>query len=343
MTIIEALAVPKSVLQTAIQLANKFVKRGVSGLRKAFSSKSFIPVEYIKLKDLNIEAKYQRLINTNFIKNAKEFRPTLVKPLSVFLRPNFTCPSYPGDYVVVDGQHTCVLAATYVEDPDNFELPCQVQVHPADFTIEECLEAEAKYFTDFNSSRTNMSAVALLRSDLAQGRKYAVRMEENFRKLGVHVELIGADDNGKNGVSGYRGLKDAIAKYGIEHTFDAIELYRKLISNKEFKTWKSLDGCVILGFTALFHFINTKSGLDKKGTDLLDYIETYLCITETPKTLTTKTAGVIQDILIVERILALYKPVCPALGYAKIGTTESDSVFEVWKKHDVHNKAKITT
>ena len=50
MTIIEALAVPKSVLQTAIQLANKFVKRGVSGLRKAFSSKSFIPVEYINLK-----------------------------------------------------------------------------------------------------------------------------------------------------------------------------------------------------------------------------------------------------------------------------------------------------
>ncbi len=340
MTIIEALAVPKSVLQTAIQLANKFVKRGVSGLRKAFNNEGpdgpFIPVTYKKLKDLNIEAKYQRLINTNFIKNAKEFKPALVKPLSVFLRPN-------GDYVVVDGQHTCVLAATYVEDPDNFELPCQVQVHPADFTIEQCLEAEAKYFTDFNSSRTNMSAVALLRSDLAQGRKYAVRMEENFKKLGVHVELIGADDNGKNGVSGYRGLKDAIAKYGIEHTFDAIELYRRLISNKEFKTWKSLDGCVILGFTALFHFINTKSGLDKKGTDLLDYIETYLCITETPKTLTTKTAGVIQDILIVERILDKYKSVCPVLGYAKIGTTEKDSVFVEWKNHDVHNKAKITT
>ena len=167
MTIIEALAVPKSVLQTAIQLANKFVKRGVSGLRKAFSSKSFIEVEYKKLKDLNIEAKYQRLINTNFIKNAEEFKPALVKPLSVFLRPN-------GDYVVVDGQHTCVLAATYVEDPENFELPCQIQIHPADFTIEECIEAEAKYFTDFNSSRTNMSAVALLRSDLAQGRKLSL-------------------------------------------------------------------------------------------------------------------------------------------------------------------------
>ena len=78
------------------------------------------------------------------------------------------------------------------------------------YTLEDCLEAEAKYFKDFNSSRTNMSSVALLRADLAQGKKYAERIEENFRKLGVHVELIGAEDDGENSVVGYRGLKDAM-------------------------------------------------------------------------------------------------------------------------------------
>ena len=88
MTLLNPLNVVRSALQTAIQLANKLVQRGISGIRKRFSRKSFIPVQFIKLEDLKIDSKYQRLINTNFIKNAKEFRPTLVKPLSVFLRPD---------------------------------------------------------------------------------------------------------------------------------------------------------------------------------------------------------------------------------------------------------------
>ena len=230
MTLLNPLNVVRSALQTAIQLANKLVQRGISGIRKRFSRKSFIPVQFIKLEDLKIDSKYQRLINTNFIKNAKEFRPTLVKPLSVFLRPD-------GDYVVVDGQHTCVLAATYVEDPSEFELPCQVQEHPSEFTLEECLEAEAKYFSDFNSTRTNMSSVALLRADLAQGKKYAVRIDENFKKLEVHVELIGAEDDGENSVKGYRGLKDAISKYGLTYTGRAIQFYKRQNSQSKFKGW----------------------------------------------------------------------------------------------------------
>ena len=88
MTLLNPLNAVRSALQTAIQLANKLVQRGVSGVRKKFPKNSFIPVEYIKLKDLKIDSKYQRLINTNFIKNAEKFRPNLVKPLSVFLRPD---------------------------------------------------------------------------------------------------------------------------------------------------------------------------------------------------------------------------------------------------------------
>ena len=146
MTLLNPLNAVRSALQTAIQLANKLVQRGVSGVRLTFSRKSFLPVEYIKLKDLKIDSKYQRLINTNFIKNAEKFRPKLVKPLSVFKRPN-------GDLMVVDGQHTCVLAGIYVEDAPEFELPVQIQPHPSNFTVEECEIAEAKYFKDFNTSR----------------------------------------------------------------------------------------------------------------------------------------------------------------------------------------------
>ena len=334
MTLLNPLYVVRSALQTAIQLANKLVQRGVSGIRKQFSRKNFIKVEFIKLKDLKIDSKYQRLINTKFIKNAEEFRPELVKPLSVFLRPD-------GDYVVVDGQHTCVIAATYVEDPSEFELPCQVQVHPSDFILEECLEAEAKYFKDFNSSRTNMSSVALLRADLAQGKKYAVRIEENFIKLGVQVELIGAEDDGANSVVGYRGLKDAIGKYGLTYTGRAIEFYKRQIANSTFKGWKKLDGSMILGLTALFHFLDNVKGIDQKATDLTSYMVEHLC-KKSVKEITEKTAGVIQDILIVERVLDWYNTVAGVCSYVKIGT-DKGSTLEQWKNDPVHNPKRTQT
>ena len=330
MTLLNPLNVVRSALQTAIQLANKLVQRGISGIRKRFSRKSFIPVQFIKLEDLKIDSKYQRLINTNFIKNAKEFRPTLVKPLSVFLRPD-------GDYVVVDGQHTCVLAATYVEDPSEFELPCQVQEHPSEFTLEECLEAEAKYFSDFNSTRTNMSSVALLRADLAQGKKYAVRIDENFKKLEVHVELIGAEDDGENSVKGYRGLKDAFSKYGLTYTGRAIQFYKRQNSQSKFKGWKRLDGSMILGLTALFHLLDNVKGIDQKATDLTNYMVEHLC-KKSVNEITHKTAGMLQDILIVERVLDWYNTAADVCSYVKIGTEKDNSILSQWKDDPIHKK-----
>ena len=330
MTLLNPLNVVRSALQTVIQLANRLVQRGISGIRKRFSRKDFIKIEFIKLEDLKIDSKYQRLINTNFIKNAKEFRPTLVKPLSVFLRPD-------GDYVVVDGQHTCVLAATYVEDPSEFELPCQVQEHPSEFTLEECLEAEAKYFSDFNSTRTNMSSVALLRADLAQGKKYAVRIDENFKKLEVHVELIGAEDDGENSVKGYRGLKDAISKYGLTYTGRAIQFYKRQNSQSKFKGWKRLDGSMILGLTAVFHLLDNVKGIDQKATDLTDYMVQHLC-KKSVNEITHKTAGMLQDILIVERVLDWYNTAADVCSYVKIGTEKDNSILSQWKDDPIHKK-----
>ena len=329
MTMLNPFSKVQSALQNTIELANQLVQRGVSGTRERFTRKSFLKVEYIPLKKLKVDSKYQRLINTNFVKKAKKFKPKLVKPLSVFLRPD-------GDYVVVDGQHTCMLAATYVEDPSDFEMQCQVQVHPRHFTIEQCLEAEAKYFKDFNSSRTNMSAVALLRADLAQGKEYAQLAEQNFKRLGVHVELIGADDDGANGVIGYRGLKDAISKYGVLYTGRAIDFYKKQNANTAFPYWNKLDGSMILGLTALFHFLDIK-GVAQKGDDLTEYMVNYLC-KKTVKEITLKTAGILQDILIVERILDWYNTLADVTDYIKIGTDKKNSLFDQWKKDPVHNK-----
>ena len=146
-TITKPLTAVVHVLSVAFgYIANKIIPQGI---RKAFNNEGpdgpFIPVTYIPLKDLTVDPKYQRLINTNFIRKAEEFKPEFVKPLSVFKRPD-------GTLVVVDGQHTSVLAATYVQDPEDFKLPCQVQVHPSNYTIDQCEKAEAKYFKEFNGT-----------------------------------------------------------------------------------------------------------------------------------------------------------------------------------------------
>ena len=94
-------------LQGAIELlvlVRGFIKKGISGLKKEFTRNNFLEIKYIALKDLKVDPKYQRLINLNFIQKAQKFDPLLVKPLSVFLRPN-------GDLFIVDGQHTACLAA----------------------------------------------------------------------------------------------------------------------------------------------------------------------------------------------------------------------------------------
>ena len=333
MTILKPLRAVVTSVMAALSLVDRFIQQGISGARKTFSEKRndlFLPTVYIKLSELKVDSKYQRLINTNFIKKAKEFDPYLVKPLSVFERPN-------GDLMVVDGQHTCVLAGIYVQDPDEFELPCQIQTHPPHFTTEECEVAEANYFKRFNSLRNIVSGVAKLRADLAQKAKYAIQLESNFIALGVHIEQIGADDDGSNGVKGFNQIKWSISKYALTYTAQAIDLYKRLNANKNFKGWKTLNGGTIFGLTALFHFIDNYVGEGQKRTDLLDYLNNHLAKLSESK-ITEKTVGAQQEILIGEQILERYATAATILGYSAIGMDKETSVFTQWKSDKIHFK-----
>jgi len=311
-----------SAVQDVWQLVEHTIRRGISGVRKRFKKNQFIKVEYVPLKELKVDSKYQRLINTNLIKKAEVFKPELVKPLSVFKRPN-------GDLMVVDGQHTCVLAGIYVEDAAEFELPVQIQVHSDYLTTEECEIAEAKYFKEFNTSRTNVSSVAKLRADLAQGAQYARTIEENFQSLGIHVELIGAEDDGTNGIYGFKQVRETIQKYKLVYTGQAIDLYKELNETKTFKGWNTLKGDMICGLGALYHFIDNYVGDGRKKENLLDYIQTHLG-KESVAELTKKSQGPLQDQIILERILEKYNTVAKVLDYVTIGT-DKDSVFQQWK------------
>ena len=336
----------KAVMNVLTLVANLF-KLGFSGVRKRFTREEvvdgkkilrkikedelFLPVIYIPIKDLKVDPKYQRLINTSFIKKAKEFDPYLVKPLSVFKRPN-------GDYMIVDGQHTACLAATYVDhDEGKFKLPCQVQVHPTDFTIEKCEKAEANYFKRFNSLRNTVSAVAKLRSDLAQGAQYALDLEETFQNLGVQVEGIGAPITKTNGVYGYDKLKRAIGKYGNTDVKNAIELYKMHNADSQSKWNHPLNGGMILGLTATYHFLRTQVGNEGKKDGFNEYLVKNINRRTVDKFI-EKTQGPIMDILVLEKILEHYN-FCVEQGvldYPSIGMEKDNSIWKKWKNDKIH-------
>ena len=327
------LSKPLKAVMNVLTLVTGFIKLGISGVQKPFTENDFLKVVYISIKDLKVDPKYQRLINTSFIKKAKEFEPYLVKPLSVFKRPN-------GDYMVVDGQHTACLAATYVaHDNGNFKLPCQVQVHPANFTIEECEKAEAKYFKRFNSLRNTVSAVAKLRSDIAQGAQYALDLEETFQALEIQIEGIGAPITKDNGVYGYDRLKQAISKYGNTYVKNAIDLYKKNNADSKSKWNHPLNGGMILGLTATYHFLETQAGNEGKNAGLLDFLNNRLSKRTVEKYI-LKTQGPQMDVLVLQNILEQYNALVEqdVLEYPAIGMEKENSIWKKWKNDKIHGE-----
>ena len=325
---------PLSVVMNVLSLVAGFIAQGISGVRKKVERKQFLEVEYVPIKDLNVDPKYQRLIDLKFIKRAEKFDPLLVKPLSVFQRPN-------GDKMVVDGQHTTVLAATYVEDPENFELPCQIQIHPANFTDEQCEKAEAAYFKRFNSLRNTVSAVAKLRADIAQGAQYALDIEESFKSLNIHIEGIGADDDGKNSVYGYAKLKTSIGKYGNTFTKTAIDLY-KMHNKADDNKWNlPLNGGMILGLAAAYHFLDNYVGDGKKREGFLEFLNNRLSKRSVDKYI-LKTAGPQMDVLVLEKIITRYNDLVEdeVLNYPSIGMEKEKSMWKAWKEDPIHGSSK---
>jgi len=333
-TITKPLSAVVNVLSVALgYIASKIIPQGI---RKVFTNKGpdgpFIPVTYIPLRDLTVDPKYQRLINTSFIRKAQEFKPEFVKPLSVFQRPD-------GTLVVVDGQHTSVLAATYVQDPEDFKLPCQIQVHPSHYTIDQCEKAEAKYFKEFNTLRNKVSSVAKLRADIAQGAEYALALEDKFKALNIHVELIGAPADGTNEVFGYDKLRVALGKYGTTFVRKAIETYKghNRDTSRLCKWSKPLNGGLILGLAAAYSFLDSISvtNTGAKYTDFNTFLNTSIKNYQIDKFI-TNTAGPIQDILILEKLRNVYEVLAPGAGWASIG----DITWNEWRTDTgIHGKS----
>ena len=94
---------------------------------------------------------------------------------------------------------------------------------------------------------------------------------------------------------------------------------------------------MILGLTAVFHLLDNVKGIDQKATDLTDYMVQHLC-KKSVNEITHKTAGMLQDILIVERVLDWYNTAADVCSYVKIGTEKDNSILSQWKDDPIHKK-----
>ena len=271
-------------------------KLGFKPDKSEFDVEKYIPVTLLKVKELHCDPSFQRLINRAMIKKAKGFDPNLCRPLYVFKRPN-------GKYSVVDGQHTTTIGYLYTDDSGDLVVPCQVREHDSNLTEEECVTQEANFFKLLNFRRRNVGKVEKLRADIAIGDDEALKIEEKLISMGVNVELIG-DPNGLP-VYGYDKLMEAHKKYKLSNVRKAIQLYDQLNQDKKAPKWdkdKDLNGGLIGGIAAIYYLIDAELGAGDKAYGLIIYLEKFLQ-NSTPKSLTDKTAGVSQSVLIARRIV----------------------------------------
>ena len=247
---------------------------------------------HIPLRFLKYDKKYQRLLSKNTIKRAKFLDLQALTPLIVFERPT-------GEKVVVDGQHRSAIA--FLGSDENFEVPCILHEHPKNYNINQCENAEAAFFEKLNSSRKNVSSLDKKRAQIIQGDKDAIAFENNLITLGVYTENLG-DLSGIE-VKNWSKLEEAWNKYGLGKVSLAVRTIKEVNSSSDRWNKDSLSGALIGGLAGIYSLID-KLG-DAKAKGLRDYLNNHFC-SKTSNEWTTNTAGRLQDILLVRRIVDKY-------------------------------------
>ena len=301
--------------------------------KKVFDEKDYIEVEYIEAFKLFSSKHFQRLINQIFIRGAKVFKSHLVRPLYVFKRPD-------GKLSVADGQHETILGILYTNKGSKIKMPCQVHIHPKDFTLQECLDVEAEVFKDLNFNRTNATIIARLRANIALNDPSALKTEAKLNDMGVHIEGLGYSEGVE--VYGYRKLMDAYEDYGLENVCKAIKLYQTNQKDKQSPSWndvdKPLSGGLIAGLAALYNLLPFLGNGDKNYA-LTCYIDNFLK-NEKPlgkKSLMSDIGGDSQSILFARRVVAS----CNTLVGHKIITKKNGDPLQVNIEEDIMVKAGL--
>tara|TARA_Y100000389_G_C17377360_1_gene472382 strand:+ start:67 stop:1170 length:1104 start_codon:yes stop_codon:yes gene_type:complete len=263
----------------------------------------------LPVKNLKLDKNYQRLICEKTIRKAKRLNLQALVPVIVFQRPD-------GNYAVVDGQHRCMMALK--GGGPEFQVPCIVHLHPTNYTLSECKDAESNFFKMLNFARKNLSGLDKYRVGIAQGDENSIAFENNLITLGVYAENLGDTDSGIQ-VENWSKLEESWRKYGIEKTSLAVRFMRKIAETH----WQKnhIQGGLTLGLTGIYHLTDF---LDSKKVEGINFYLKEFFPKQTCSHLTKGTPGRTQDILLVRRIVGKYNDLVDAgviTKGSKIGET----------------------
>lgn len=258
----------------------------------------FNTLVWIRIGDMFTDQEYQRLLNMGLIGGATRFDPDLYRPVYAFKRPD-------GTITVSDGQHTSVIAALYTTLGEDFEIPVQLIVHPAHYTLDQCVSAEAHRFDALNTNRRNVQALDKFRAELAMQDDKALEIRDLMIRYGVQIQGIGKETG--HSIHGFGKFVKAMQDFSDnpEYLDSAIQKYAEFQANPDAKKWKmehDMKSGLIWGLAMVYKLLGKLKEGDKFDS-LSEFLDKWMINTD-PKDLWRNAAGNLEHKLIARRIVA---------------------------------------
>jgi hypothetical protein len=249
----------------------------------------FPEIKDIKVGDLTIDPKFQRLLDKRAITKAKHLDLELFQCVVVFKRPD-------GTLIVVDGQHKTVMAFKGMNE--DFKVPCQVITHDKNMTLKQCQVKEAKTFEKLNFNRKNVSRLAKIRAGLAYGDSEAEEFEAKFVTMGIFKEGIGDVKLGVE-IFGTAKAETAFDKFKGTNTKLAVDYLR---TDKDGKPLSAVNGSMVFALASIFNLLDALGEGTLKYVGLANFLNKFLKNRPISKW-TKNCAGNLDYVVIARRII----------------------------------------
>jgi hypothetical protein len=237
----------KTLGQLAQQFAYLNVPTGTIGEKLIYLEQPRSEIEKLYVAD-----EYQRLTSASNLKKQGKMNWTLLLPMIVAIRPNSVSESERGSRVI-DGQHKGIkYLQSGVEDP----YGCLYLYHSEDYTLDQCLEAEAKIFSALNTLRKKLSKLEEIRAGVIWKEPSALWVQEVLLVLNLIVDgSFGSNEDDALELKGFYQFWFMTEDYSsdkLDKILKGFRLWKKIFNNA-----KHVNGATLRSMVLLQEFIDT--------------------------------------------------------------------------------------
>jgi hypothetical protein len=187
------------------------------------SKLEYIPQPREVVKKFKVDDQYQRLLSNSNLKKQGKLNWTLLHPIIVAVRPENLGDVYSG-WFVLDGQHKGVK---YLNSETEDKCPCLVLYHPENRSYDECLEVEAKIFSELNTLRKKLNKLEKIRAGVIWNEPEALWVQEVLQSLNLQVDgSFGSDQNDALELKGFYQFWFLTCDYGHDNLGRIIAGYK---------------------------------------------------------------------------------------------------------------------